>query len=165
MKSIQEITLDWVHASVVDQDGCLIWTDACGGKTGGPRARIGGVLMTMRRVIWTLAHEKPVPKNRRVVTSCRHPRCVHPDHLLALFNNQQLRGVKSSITHRVRIASTLRARSAWTDEQIREVAASVGTVDEVAAQYGMSRAYVSRIRLNKARIDFTNPYLQLLEAK
>lgn len=165
MKSISEITLDWVYARVVEQDGCLIWKDKCAKTTAGPNARIGGKLMSMRRVIWVLSREKQILKKRRVVTSCGNPKCLHPDHLQALFNNEIRRGIKPSINHRARVAQAMRAKSAWSDDQIREVAQSVGSVRAVAAQYGMSKAYVSNIRRNKARVDFTNPYLQLLEAK
>jgi len=161
VKSIDEITLDWVFARVVEQDGCLVWKDKCAKTTAGPNARIGGTLMSMRRVIWVLSRERAIPKKRRTVTSCGNPKCVHPDHLQALLNNETRRGIKPSINHRARIAQAKRANSTWTDEQIREVAESVGSVRQVAAQYGMSSAYVSNIRRNKSRVDFTNPYLQL----
>jgi hypothetical protein len=165
MKSIEGITLDWVYARVVEQDGCLIWNCACGGGDKLPQARIGGVAMVMRRVMWELANEKAVPDGRRVSPSCGNSKCIHPDHMRALPINLVFKGVKKTAVHRANIARARRAKSAWSDEDIRAVAASVGPLDAVAQQYGMDRSYVSQIRLNKARVDFTNPYLQLLGAR
>ncbi len=164
MKSIAEITLDWIYARVVEQDGCLIWNCACGGHTKVPVAKIGGTQLAMRRVMWELSRERPVPEGRRISPSCGHDQCIHPDHMLALFKNEIFRGVAKSKTHRANIARAHRAKSLWPDAEIRAIAASVGPLQDVADQYGMHMSYVSKIRLNQARVDFTNPYLQLLGA-
>lgn len=165
MKSIHEITLDWIHARVVEQDGCLIWTGACGGSHGLPQVSVNGTVVAVRRVMWELVHERAVPAGRRVSPSCGNSKCIHPDHVRALPANQVLRGTKRTTVTKAKIARGHRARSAWNDAAIREVASGTGLVEVVAAEYGMTPSYVSKIRLNKRRIDFTNPYLQLLEAK
>lgn len=165
MKTIAEITLDWIYARVVEQDGCLIWNCACGGGNKLPQARIGGVALVMRRVMWELVHEKPVPDGRRVSPCCGNTKCIHPDHMRALPINLVFKGVRKSTTHRANIARARRAKSAWSDADIRNIAASTEPLEVVAQQWGMHLSYVSQIRLNKARVDFTNPYLQLLEAK
>lgn len=165
MNAVENITLDWIHARVIDQDGCMVWNGACGKQGTIPQARIGGVAMTMRRVIWQLTHEREIQSDRRISPACGNPKCLHPDHLKARPVNAVFRGKKKTLVHRANIAKGKRASSRWDDETIRRVAASVGPLDQVAQELGMDRSYVSLIRRNKARIDFTNPYAQLMGAQ
>ena len=161
MKSIDDITLDWIYARVKEQDGCLIWVGACAGGDKLPRARIGGVAYVMRRVVWQLVHEKAVPKNRRVTMSCGNPKCIHPDHVKAVPINSGMLGVKKTRKHRANLAQSRRKNSAWSADVIRSIRNSDAPAKELAAQHSMHLSYVYYIRNNKARRDFSNPYLQL----
>lgn len=161
MKTIEGITLDWIHARVIEEDGCLLWNGACGQNGRLPQARIGTIAMGMRRVVWQLAHERPIPDNRRISMSCGNDKCIHPDHVRARVINSGFKGVKKSHLHKAKIARGRRAGSAWSDADIAAIKASTEPVADIAAANSMDVSYVHYIRQGKARKDFSNPFIQL----
>jgi len=162
MKTIEGITLDWLYERVKEQDGCLCWTGSMGGGKS-PQARIGNQAMGMRRVMWELSHEKKIPTSHQVSPKCGNLRCVHPDHMVCRPRNTCLKGVEITHVHRANIAKGRRNGSKFTDEVIAQVRASNGSLEAVAAEFGMDSSYVWQIRTGIARKDFTNPYLQLMK--
>lgn len=162
MKAAEDITLDWIYARVVeDDDGCLLWNCACGGGGKLPQARIGGKAMVMRRVIWELVYEKPIPSDRRVSPGCKKDKCIHPDHMKAQKINAVFRGVKRSLTHKANIAKARRASSKWSEDEIRAIKASDEPIDVLAERHGMDRSYVHYIQRDRARRDYSSPFAGL----
>lgn len=161
MKTVENITLDWVYARVIDIDGCLVWSGACGNNGKLPQARIGGEAMGMRRVMWVLTHEREIPQNRRISMACQNEKCIHPDHVQANKINAAFKGVKKTLVHRSNIAHARRTGSKWGEDVIRAIKDSDKPVKELALTHGMNASYVHYIQRDRARRNFSNPYLQL----
>lgn len=141
----------WEHVEKGQPDECWLWvgsTNNCGyGTIGLGGARRMGLA---HRVSWEL-HHGPIPSGMKVLHRCDRPRCVNPAHLV-------------TGTQRENIDDCLR-KGRWTDSrgekhpnakltseivrQIRELA-PVAPHKEIAARFGVSRDYVSRIARRKA---------------
>jgi hypothetical protein len=77
------------HAVEEDPDtGCLNWRMSfiMNSRGGTPQASVGGRHVNVRRELWRIHREEPVP--RQVTTSCLNPRCVNPAHLTAGTSSQ-----------------------------------------------------------------------------
>jgi hypothetical protein len=161
MKTIEGITLNWLHERVKDEDGCLVWQKCISGN-GVPQGYIGGKVVTVRRFLWNESHEEPCPANMQVRPKCNNPLCVKPSHLRAYPKNEFHKGKAHALPWRNAYAQTARANSRFSDELINEIRDSQEPGRVLAERHGMSETYVSRIRRGKARQDYTNPYLQLM---
>lgn len=151
-----QLTLEWLHARTREEDGHLIWTRAH--RRGMPTAWIEGQARPVRREVWTLSHEGRSPGSRLVVAKCGVHCCVSPD-CLVLRTQSQLQQGPRTIAHRIRISMGMRANSAYSEELVRQIRASEGTLQEASEKFNVSPTYVSDVRLNKIRRDFSNPFV------
>jgi hypothetical protein len=168
---VEEITLDWLLARTKpnedytddENDPCMEWT-GCFAKNGsGPMVTIDNKTLLVRRVIYALAHDCQIRRDRSVCPAfCRNPKCVHPNHLRALEINSVKRGRKYPLATRAAMARGKRAASRWDDATIAAILASEASADELAAQHGMDRSYVYYLRHGRSRVDYHNPYAQLM---
>lgn len=161
MKVFTEISLEWLHARVVERDGCFDW-QGYGGRDGvGPQARIGGRCVSVRRALWETVHGERAPRSMLAGVSCGNPDCVHPDHVVMRPRRALLEGIRRPVLQRAKTAAVKRAESRWSQDVIDEIRGGDELARVVAARHGMHPSYVHYIRSGKSRKDFANPYLQL----
>ena len=147
---------------------CMIWTGAIG--TGGhPIYRPHGKTCTLvRRSAYHLSGRTLIPR-KPLVATCRDNRCINPAHTVAsttakVAQAAAARGAYSTLKRRAAIAAGVKHRRKITDEQALEILTSAESGPVLAARYGVHRSLITRIRAMKARVNLTNPYLQLMKS-
>lgn len=104
----------------------MVWVGAVNCHGYG-RVRFQGRLRAAHRVAYELA-VGPIPDGLTVRRICGDPACVRPEHLI--------------LSRPYRILS---------DEQVRDIRASLGSLGQIAKRYGIHRRYVLDIKAGKAR--------------
>lgn len=154
----EDITLDWLHARVVERDGCLIWQGGYGGaKLNHPQMFTGKTHVSARKVIWELANGRKMPKGSRAKGTCGEHGCIHPDHITKVRHGAELIGANTGMAHRISVAMTRRKCSRFTDETINGIRNGDITRRQAIDVHGMSSNYYSKVKAGVARRDYSNP--------
>ena len=114
--------------------GCEVWEgslDSCGYGT----IKVEGLVYKVHRLRWMLVNGA-IPDGMNVLHRCDLPCCAAMEHL---YLGTQLRNMRDAATRR-------RMWRKVTIEQELEIIVSTLTQEEIAEQYGISQAQVSRIK-------------------
>ena len=93
------------------------------------------------RVAYELANGDP--GSAYILHSCDNRKCVNPAHLFAGDFDANMQDM---VDKNRQAQGTRNGHAKLTDEQVREIRAYVGTQQEIAAKYGVTRSLVSMIR-------------------
>lgn len=90
--SLDEATRDRFYAKVAEanQDGCQLWLAATGTKGYGHFGVSGRGMVSAHRVAYVLANNEDIPAGRFLDHVCRVRRCVNPQHLRVVTNQENL---------------------------------------------------------------------------
>ncbi len=124
--------------------GCWLWTDATF-PNGYGRFKVDGKSLKAHRVSYEL-HNGLIPEGLHVCHTCDVRVCVNPDHLW-LGTNQD--NVNDRDAKGRQSKGSANGQAKLTEEQVWELYHSEDTQREIAAQYGVSPAQVSRIKRKK----------------
>jgi hypothetical protein len=159
---IEDITLDWLMARVIERDGCLIWNGSYGGKNlDHPQTYINGVTISVRKLVWQLSNGRKMPRGYRAKCFCGELGCVHPDHIEKLRHSEEFVGVPISMDHRIRMTLTKRKQSRFDDKSISDIRSGRVAEKQAIEQLGMSHAYYHNIKAGEKRRDLNNPFAGL----
>lgn len=158
---LEEITLDWLQARVVEIDGCWVWNGHISGDGKVPQVRIDYKCYSVNRIVWELVHAKPIPKDFRVGPKCMVPGCVHPDHLVARKPGALLVGKPLTTDRKMKIAIARRVNSAINADDVQAIKLDPRPAIELVEEYGVTHSHLCRIRRDETRKDYTNPFAGL----
>lgn len=149
--------IERILARTIEVGDCMEWQGHfCQGKH--PQVNMGaGRVITVRRVLWE-AHHGAVPDGKQVGMSCGNWRCVCPDHLVARTRSAATRGRSRDPQERMNIATSRRAGSRLTMDDVRTIRASDEPVRALATRYSLSWGYVWRIRRGDVWADMASPW-------
>jgi hypothetical protein len=144
-----------IRPRVVQEGDCLIWTGMSKHKTPSPRisqTRADGkrVGVSLRRVVYHAANKRPL--QGQVTSSCGHPCCVNPEHLIATTHAGVMRmAVKhGKINHARRsalaAAASRKSVSKLTEADVLRIRASSEPARVLAEQFGVDRSTINGIR-------------------
>lgn len=124
--------------------GCWLWIGALCGRGYGTIKDEHRVMRRATRVSWEL-HYGPIPDGLCILHKCDNPVCVNPEHLFPGTNADNTRDMfAKGRTH------DMRGRNAkLTPSQVLAIKNDGRAGTEIAAQYGVSAATISNIRLGK----------------
>lgn len=162
------LTLDSILARCTPGEGdCLIWTSQFGGNRhpypiisrqrldSGKRGSVG-----VRRIAFFLAKHKPLD-GLYVYMKCGDARCVNPEHMVARSRRDVNKGPRRT-DHAARAAEGRRRSKVnkldW--NKAREIRARLLAGERgqsLAAEYGVSKHLISRIKVGKAWAE-RNPF-------
>lgn len=119
---------------------CLEW-QGYKSADGYARVNIGNKVHTLTRVLWEHANGA-IPNGMMMRHKCDNPKCVNLEHLElgTQADNQRDKAVRGRSAHQ-----------RLTDENVRTIKHAQGLGREIAAQFGVSRGLVSRIKNGKCR--------------
>lgn len=145
-----------IEANADEYGDCLIYRT----KSKRPQVHMDGSskspAVRVQRAVWMLrGHD--LPNDWCVTSRCGDPRCINPDHLVAMpaakfakrAANHVRRGNES--LRAMKIAAAWADRRKLTDEQVAEIRVSTKTGPTLAAEYGVSTALVNKIKAGTAR--------------
>lgn len=125
-----------------DGNGCWNWT-GCKDRYGYGKVRVNKRLVKAHRFAYEQAVGEVVPPGLMVCHKCDNPACVNPAHLFLGTNDENM----ADMSRKGRAARGERqGRSKLTRSQVLEIRRDSRRLDDVAADYGVSRSLVSLIR-------------------
>lgn len=111
------------------------------------------------RVSYTL-YKGPIPEGLCVCHTCDERSCVNPEHLWLGTDADNVRDCKNK-GRRVYLTGEAHGLSKLNDAQVQEIRSKIAagqTQTQVAEEYGITQAYVSKIYRGKYRLNFVkNP--------
>lgn len=144
-------------------DGCWIWPRAQD-ATGRGRLWLNGKIMLAHRAVWTL-RVGPIPDGKILCHHCDNPSCVRPSHIYVGTHADNMRDMKDrrrSMAKRNPALASRLGRNAglmntWsrgtenpkaklTVEQVDAIKGDSRPTKAVAAEYGVSRTTIQRVR-------------------
>lgn len=150
----------WVRSRILSrsvrrENGCI---EYCGDK---PLAHEYGLIsitidgkrrsVPAHRALWMAVNDRfDLPRNIQIRHKCDNPRCVNEKHLIDGTAKANMRDK----VERGRCATSYRNHTRQRvhgDDKIRAIRAAVGTTTSVAAQFGVSPGYVSKLKNGKAK--------------
>lgn len=143
-------TADTIRAKCIEEGDCLLWTAAiCGNK---PTARHNGKSANIRHLFWNLTHpSKQLGAGQILRISCRDERCLA--HMVRSNRADLMRQIAKRLTGiasvRAARAAARRRRSTVTPEIAALIRQDSRPPQQVAAQFGLNRRTVQRIRTFK----------------
>jgi hypothetical protein len=157
--------LDRIRDLTIEVGECWEWQGAVQSNSPVPTMNYKGKVAPVRRHI---AEERGVPLQDKLAThSCGNQLCVNPDHVVLITRKRlQARIAKETLyqlnaIRRKRLSDNARTRSKLTLEVALQIRDAEGTQRQIAAQFGVSQATVSAIKLGKTWRDYNNPFSQL----
>lgn len=161
-RTVPDIGLDFLleRCTQCPDNGCLLWKGKM--KDHQPTFTLAAKQWKVRRVVWAMVNIHEARKSWVVGTTCEDDRCCHPDHLAQRKRNHHHIGTHRPISHRIRSAQAQRARGKLTLEAVTAIRSASGTLKEIAADFGVSIAWASRIRSQQVWRDYSSPFSQLV---
>jgi hypothetical protein len=123
--------------------GCWLWTAAVSENGYGIFPAFGDRLAT--RVSLTLFKQQP-SKDKVVCHKCDNPICVNPDHL---FVGTRLDNARDSVAKARHAFGSRHGKAKLNEEQVLVIRTSNKKQHELAAEYGVARTMISRIKNRK----------------
>lgn len=142
--SLMDRLMVWCSKSA----GCWEWTGFRDSKGYG-RINIGDTPALAHRVSWEV-FRSPIPDGMYVLHRCDNPSCMRPEHLFLGDQQMNMDDKMSKKRHRYGVSRGIaHGCSKLTEDQVREIRASVGPSRITAEQYGISGRQVRDIRTLK----------------
>jgi hypothetical protein len=159
------VLLDQIAHLLTEDGDCLLWRGAC--CNGHPSKTMGGKTLLLRRALYAELHGT-IPPGRILQPTCGQRRCLNLEHArLTTHKAVALEcGALGLMGGTVRSARIAAAKRAGPQARItQDVARSIFRSDEsgaaLARRHGITPSHVSKIRLGKARRDFSSPWIAL----
>lgn len=165
-----EAVHEYLRQRCTEEGDCLLWSGATN-SSGHPVASVDGERSrSLRRWIWQCMRPGVVIGRRRAMSSCDHPLCVQPDHVIALMPSEVMRraGARGAMrTPAFRRACQLRGRmsSSLTLVDVRAIRGrrvAGETLKAIAADYRIHLSTVHRICRGESWPDPANPFAGLM---
>lgn len=151
-----------------DARDCREWAGAHT-TNGHPTVRHGGKQVLARRLAYELAIG-PVRTRHVLTPRCGNRSCINPAHQVQRSNRQHLQAMAtaprtSEFARRAKIAAHQRDKAAkLTPAMVAEILTSTEPQRTLAAQYGVNKTMISRIRTGRAWRDYTSPFAGVVSA-
>lgn len=128
------------HYTPEPNSGCWIWTGYAN-SDGYGKCNINQKAQNAHRVSYTI-HKEDIPSGTLVLHKCDNPACVNPAHL-------ELGSDADNARHKSR---RRRFNLKISDQDVLDIRNLDGNYEEISRMYGISKAYVSRIKNMNSRI-------------
>jgi len=174
-------TVESLLANTVEDGDCLLWQGYRDNHSGRPEVCVTNPISPVR-TMWSVRRlikwlqgcpvtRKQAKKPGRVdsvyATTCGHPQCIAPDHIVRRTKSQHAAALAKAITPGDRLrrnaAITRASRQrpcALTPEQRHDAITSTDSLGKAAARIGCSKSTVRHLRTMAANA--ANPFAQLL---
>lgn len=155
-------TIESLLARTDEYGDCNLWTGTTANRV--PMVYHQGKMYPVRKLMLELAGIHI--HGTFIATSCRTPECICLDHISQRTAQQQMavmtKNSSKGSSHVIRIAKLTeykrRMAAKITMEIAREIRASEKTQREIAAQFGIDRSLVGRIRRNQSWRETSSPF-------
>lgn len=130
------------------ETGCLFWTGYA--YRGRGFFSVNGKPEMAHRVSYRLAKGE-IPDGQCIRHTCDTPICVNPDHLLLGTHRDNMTDMKERNRRKGKVATqgSRHGCAKLTDEQAREVLASIETRNQLAQRLGVSPSTIKAIRTGR----------------
>lgn len=152
----------WALAEIPDdKDDCWVWLGAKRGKSGyGNFKIVSNVTVSAHRLSYAMVNGK-TPGDLMVCHRCDNPGCINPGHLfLGTHDDNMADMVAKGRSHSPESVGAKNPYAKLTEDQARQVIemlASGMTNKSIAAEFGVTHAAISRIRMGKSWTHLPRP--------
>lgn len=151
---VQKIhTIKSLMARTVEIGDCMEWTGYC--QNNAPFVVSGGIKWMVRRLVKHLQGGK-LHSGRYFGTHCGNQKCINPDHIAERRKADHMRLMAKNVDHNhpIRIAKLQKAAESLrvlSDESLAKIRNDDRKGILVAADFGVSKSLINKIRQNKSR--------------
>jgi hypothetical protein len=125
-------------------EGCWEWKGST--SRGYGVLKVGKGPKLAHRLAWEV-YRGELPDGAHVLHRCDNPRCVRPEHLFIGDQVSNMADKMAKKRHRYGVSrGAAHGRTKLTDEQVKEIRATVGPARLLAAKFGISMSSVQMIR-------------------
>lgn len=154
-----------VQSMSSEEGDCWIWSGATN-PSGVPVIRSGRSNHSTRRLVFVTTTGAELTPRDHVRAKCGDRLCVCPDHAFVqdvadARKAQGKAGQYSTVTMRISRAQTARKRAKLTHADHEAIRASSAKQDDLAAEYGVHRSYISAIQRGEVSFAYPNPFAGL----
>lgn len=136
------------HSMPVPECGCQIWLGHCHHKGYG-QVNVDGTPMAAHRASW-VAHVGPIPDGMDVLHWCDTPPCIRPDHLFLGTDADNNADMMAKGRNRfVTFVGEANGNAKLDAVRAHAIRKASGTLDAIAASFGIARSTVHQIRSGK----------------
>ncbi len=152
-------TIESLRARCVEEGECWHWQGYSANHV--PQVHDGEKMTATRKVMWRLmGHEV---KKGYYSTSCGHKDCVNPEHLVyrsPAVHMRKMNAQEFTLERKLKMQQARRARPdiVLSESLAREIRVADGRYSDIGAQYGVTKAVVSRIKQGRLWRDTANPF-------
>lgn len=168
MTDVVTVTMDWVNERCEEDGDCLIWKLRVSGTNQPVYCfRVDGKHYGrhVRRLVWTASGGRELRPKEVVTPSCGNSKCLNPEHLGVSTKAKILRKSMDRPDVRAAYSATgakrMRPEAKLTMEKAAQIRASDKKPKELAEEFGVCTAMVSKIRRGVAWRDLSNPFAGL----
>lgn len=132
-----------------DATGCIEWIGACDQKGYG-QLRINGKLVKAHRYSWARVNG-PIPEGHLIRHKCDNPKCVNADHLeVGTYTDNVADMDQRGRRVNAQPKGSMNGNAKITEMDVIAIRADARRQVDIAKDYGISQAVVSKIKLRQA---------------
>lgn len=125
--------------------GCSLWLGTLS-STGYPHIKVKGQTRRVNRLVWE-SRNGPIPEGLHVLHRCDNPACVNLDHLRIGTHQDNM---NDKVAKGRQPFGDICSRK-LTEAQVAKIKTDRRPQNIIAAAYGVSKPYISRIKSGKKR--------------
>ena len=152
----QEVEALLMERSIpVPESGCWIWIAACNSHGYGHFRRNGRHVKAHRKSL-EIKLGRELPQSKFVCHACDTPQCINPDHLFLGTHTENMKDMDAKgrrVTPPQHGVNNGNAR--LTESDVRKILSDRRVYAEIAADYGVSRVTISKIKTGRSWSKFT----------
>jgi hypothetical protein len=167
-RTITTQTIESLMKRTSAEGDCIEWQGYMY-KGNNPQVCHDGKMISVRKLLMRL-HERKVPEKAYYKTTCGNDLCVRLEHIKVVDHKKHMSGMAKNVQHNAptRIAKLQAAafdRRKLSDGQVQDIILSAGSSRELAAEYGVSKSTIAKIKGYRARRVINasmNPFVGLM---
>lgn len=160
-------TLESLKGKCIEEGDCWLWQGYMANNAA-PMVYHNGELWFVRRLVATMIGKPPSPNHKYMSTKCGSKLCICPEHLQYRTEKQHMSAMAKavdprSITRKLNLMTAARKRSITklSKEKVLAIHRDDRSYREIAADYGVSKSLVGKVKRGKAWEDIykqINPF-------
>lgn len=167
----RQITIQTINSlmeRVSIEGSCFEWNGYVYAENN-PQVSHNGKMIAVRKLVMLL-NERKVPEKAYYKTTCGNDLCVRIEHIKVVDSKKHMIAMAKNVRHNAptriaKLQKVAESRRKLTDEQVQDIILSDEPSRVLAAEYGVSKATILKVKAHRARRVVSasvNPFVGLM---